>query len=150
MPASTPGLGTQYEHRFDIWQDASGNWWVAHNGNALGYYPANLFTMLNSAACESSWYGEVYDPSPTDWTWTDMGSGELPLAGYGYASYVRDPSLRDALLGLAAYPGDCYPNCSPTPYKDECYMRSPLTLSPPPWSRFFYLGGPGGDAPGCD
>ena len=86
LPTSTPGLATQYEHRFDISQDGSGNWWIAHNGNTLGHYPAKLFKMLNGAGCQSSWYGEVYDPTPTDWTWTDMGSGQFPAAGYGYAS----------------------------------------------------------------
>jgi hypothetical protein len=150
LPASTPGLATQYEHRFDISQDASGNWWIAHNGNTLGHYPANLFTMLNGGACESSWYGEVYDPTPTDWTWTNMGSGEFPPTGYGYASYVRDPSIRD-LFGTPVYPGDCpEPFCRPRPFSNKCYQRTQLTISPPPWSRFFYLGGPGGDAPGCD
>lgn len=146
VPASEPGLGTQRESRIEIWQDAAGNWWIAHNGNTLGHYPANLFTMLNQAACWSSWYGEVYDPTPTDWTWTDMGSGEFDTAGYGYAAYVRDPMWRDVLFA-PQFPTEGW---SMEPRNQKCYWRSWLTASSSPWNRFFYLGGPGGDAAGCD
>lgn len=72
LPASTPGLATQREHRFDISQDASGNWWIAHNGNTLGHYPAHLFTTLNGGGCESAWYGEVYDPTRSNPHGLDM------------------------------------------------------------------------------
>lgn len=151
---STPGLGTQVEHRFDISQDSSGNWWVAHNGNTLGYYPASLFDMLNLGACEAQWYGEVYDPTPTDWTWTDMGSGELPAGGpgYGYLSYIRNPTFRDLLFG-PWFPGDQIGFYGPKEnYEPLCYARTDLLKQPvgSPWEYFFYLGGPGGDAPGGD
>ena len=102
--------------------------------------------MLNKAACWSSWYGEVYDPTPTDWTWTDMGSGEFDTAGYGYAAYVRDPMWRDVLFA-PQFPMEGW---SMEPRNQKCYWRSWLTTSLSPWNRFFYLGGPGGDAAGCD
>jgi hypothetical protein len=149
--ASTSGLETQQEHLFDIWQDTGGNWWIAHNGNTLGHYPAKLFNMLNLAACVSAWYGEIYDETPTDWTWTDLGSGEFDTAGYGYASYVRNPMFRD-LLFAPQFPTDDAANFTTfmSPFDDACYTRSLLTTGAPPWSRFFYLGGPGGDGQGCD
>lgn len=141
------GLSVQQENLLEIWQDAGGNWWIAHNGNTLGHYPANLFTMLNKASCWSSWYGEVYDPSPANWTWTDMGSGEFDTAGYGYASYVRNPIWRD-LLSSPQPPLDAF---SSGPFVPACYRRSALLMTPEDsWTRFFYLGGPGGGAPGCD
>jgi hypothetical protein len=146
VPASVPGLGTQVENRFDISQDASGNWWIAHNGNLLGHYPAELFDVMNGWACEAAWYGEIYDPTPTDWTWTDMGSGGFDAAGYGYAAYVRNPMYRD-ISYAGWYPdGTFY-----MPQKDDaCYTRSAVTTSAAPWNSFFYLGGPGGDAARCD
>nr|AYM54346.1 hypothetical protein [Sorangium cellulosum] len=144
--ASTPGLATQQESRFDISHDSSNNWWVAHNGNWLGYYPAGLFDMLSISACEAAWYGEVYDPTPTDWTWTDMGSGEYDTAGYGFAAYVRNPTYRD-LLGVGRYPGVHVPM---VPADAACYTRSALLTSGSPWDRFFYLGGNGGNAVGCN
>jgi hypothetical protein len=98
VTASAPGLGTQQEHHLDIYQAANGDWWIAHNGNVLGYYPNNLFLMLNGMACTAAWYGEVYDPTPEDWTWTDMGSGQFESAGYGYAAYVKDPKFHDLLF----------------------------------------------------
>jgi hypothetical protein len=148
---STPGLATQREHRFDIWQDSMGNWWLAHNGNTLGHYPAHLFKTLNKAACTAAWYGEIYDETPTDWTWTDLGSGEFDSAGYGYAAYVRNPVFRD-LVFTAWSPGEDLVTESTwmKPYDANCYTRTPLKSGSPPWDRFFYLGGPGGDAPGCD
>jgi hypothetical protein len=151
VPASLPGLGKQQEHRFDIGQDVYGNWWIFHNKNLLGYYPASLFDMLNIAACRSAWYGEVYDPTSEDWTWTDMGSGELAKAGYGYASYVREPIYYD-LLDSPFYPIDDteFKTTYMGPYNEACYSRDPMTYAAPPWGRYVYLGGPGGDAEGCN
>lgn len=152
VAVSEPGLGSQQEHRIDIVQDLSGNWWIAHNGNVLGHYPASLFQMLNKGACVAAWYGEVYDPTPDDWTWTNMGSGEFPTAGYGYASYVRDPMYLDPSY-IPLYPIDDAVNIdkySVKPLFSPCYTRSTLTIGIPPWSRYVHLGGPGGDAPGCD
>jgi hypothetical protein len=107
----------------------------------LGYYPNNL-----------AWYGEVYDPTPADWTWTDMGSGQFESAGYGYAAYVKDPKFRDLLFN----PWDPVDDASNldrygmTRNVPECYTRSALTVGAPPWGRCVYLGGPSGDAPRCD
>jgi hypothetical protein len=152
VPASLPGLGTQVEHRMDIFQSASGDWWIAFNGELLGHYPANLFTLLSGGACRAGWYGEVFDSTPTVWTWTDMGSGEFASAGYGYASFIRNPKFRDYIYGPwdavecpSPNPLDCYVGA----YDDACYTRSYLTTGSPPWSRYFYLGGPGGNSAGC-
>jgi hypothetical protein len=144
LTVSTIG-GPQYDHRFVI-QISNGNWWVGHAGNWLGYYPGSLFNLINAAACEALWYGEVYDPTPTNWTWTDMGSGLLASTGYGNASYFRNPTYI-ATSGLS-YWADGASNLSPN--AAACYTRTNLLSGAAPFERYFYLGGPGGEASGCD
>jgi Neprosin len=152
VTASAPGLLLQQEHRVDIFQAPNGDWYIAHNGNLLGHYPAGLFRMLNQGACRAAWYGEVFDPTPTDWTWTDMGSGRFAVDGYGYAAYVRDPMYLDLNYApLYAQDDPTKPDrFSITPVDDHCYTRSQLPKFAPSWVRYLYLGGPGGDAAGCD
>jgi len=137
--------GTQYESRFEI-QRFGANWWINHNGNWLGYYPGALFNLINSNGCEADWYGEVFDPTPTNWTWTDMGSGNFSSTGAGKAAYVRDPLYSDA-AGVSQWPSG---SGSVVPVDSACYTRSSLFSSAAPWERYFYLGGPGGDVLGCD
>jgi hypothetical protein len=144
LSVSTIG-GIQYEHPFTI-QLSSGNWWVAYNGSWLGYYPGSLFDLINVSACEALWYGEVYDPTPTNWTWTDMGSGLFASTGYGNASYFRNPSYI-ATSGVS-YWADGAANLSPN--AAACYTRTNLLSAAAPFTRYFYLGGPGGEAAGCD
>ena len=86
------------------------------------------------------------DPTPTDWTWTDMGSGAFASAAFAYAAYVKNPMYR-SIFGAELYPDM---NLSMGPVDAACYTRSPLTTGAAPWNRFFYLGGPGGDAAGCN
>jgi hypothetical protein len=101
-------------------------------------------------ACETQWYSEVYDPTPTDWTWTDMGSGEFPAAGYGYVSYIRNPTFRDVLFG-PWYPGAGIATFNKKELAETpCYDRTDLMQQSSPWDYVFYFGGPGGDAPGCN
>lgn len=137
--------GAQYEHTVKI-QNFNGDWWVSHNGNWLGYYPGWLFNLINVSAAEALWYGEVYDPTPTTWTWTDMGSGLFASTAYGNAAYFRNPSYvapsgvtywAEGLAGLL-------------PYAAACYTKSGLFSAAAPWNRYFYVGGPGGEAVGCD
>jgi len=137
--------GTQYEHQLKI-QLSDGNWWVAHNGNWLGYYPGWLFDRINTSAAEAHWYGEVYDPTPTNWTWTDMGSGLFASNGYGNASYFRNPYYINP--SGSSYWADGAGNALPN--ANVCYTKSNLLSGASPWDRYFYLGGPGGEAPGCD
>lgn len=144
--ALTPSVigGAQYESHFHI-QNYNSNWWIAHNGNWLGYYPGKMFNLINTKGCEAQWYGEIYDPTPTDWTWTDMGSGYFANAGYKYSAHIRNPYY---VSGGFAYwpdsPSDMLPSDS------WCYTDSALLSGAAPWDRYFYLGGPGGNAYGCN
>jgi hypothetical protein len=148
VPVSVIG-GAQVEHRIDIFQSASGDWWIAHNTNLLGHYPASLFKMLNGGACRAAWYGEVFDPTPTTWTSNDMGSGQFASAGYPKAAYVRNPRYFD-LFYKPWYPALDTDDMWLKPYVAACYTRSLLLTGATPWDRVIYLGGPGGGAAGCN
>jgi hypothetical protein len=139
VPVSVIG-GTQVEHLMAIFQmPVTGDWWIAYNGDLLGYYPASLFTMLNGGACASAWYGEVYNPNPGDPVKTEMGSGRFAEAGLLNVAYVRSPKSHDFSL-FGTEPQDDF---HMIPYTPLCYDRSPL------WDGVFLLGGPGGKNPGC-
>lgn len=104
--------------------------------------------MMGSWACKALWYGEVFDPTPTDWTYNNMGSGTFASAGYGSAAYFRNPYYID-LFGDSRWP-EGFNTGNVNPRDTACYTNSSLLISAPPFDRVMYLGGPGGDAPGCD
>jgi hypothetical protein len=152
LTESTLG-GTQYDSQIQILLH-NGDWWIGHQGRWLGYYPGSLLTLMSSSACEAIWYGEVADRTPTDWTWTDMGSGQFgDVNGFGQAAYFRSPYYLDA-DGVFHWLEDVgAPNIGPVePHDPACYTMSKMSISngDASWGRYFYLGGPGGDAPGCD
>jgi hypothetical protein len=144
FPVSTVG-GTQYTSRFEILL-SGGNWWVSHNGNWLGYYPGYFFDLIPSSGCQAHWYGEVFDPTPTDWTWTNLGSGLFASGGFGQAAYVMTPFYTDP-SGVPHWPDGAL---SAPPSDAACYTRSSLLTGGPGQDRYFFLGGPGGDAAGCN
>jgi hypothetical protein len=139
VPVSVPG-GTQVEHFMAIFQmPVTGDWWIAYNGDLLGYFPANLFSMLDGGACKSSWYGEVFNPTPGITIKTEMGSGLFPEAGIPNVAYVRSPKYHEVSL-FGVEPQDDW---HMTPYEPLCYGRSAL------WDSLIFLSGPGGKNPGC-
>jgi hypothetical protein len=145
---------TMVEHLLAIFQSPTGDWWIAYNGDLLGYYPASLFTMLNKGACVSAWYGEIarrrLTPNPSGWVMTEMGSGEFAEAGLLYAAHVRDPKYYDLTWSPVIPTEDPPFSQALTPNKPLCYNRSKLTHIPAPWdSIFLFLGGPGAKNPGC-
>jgi len=150
VPVSQIG-GMQVEHRIDIFQAISGDWWIAYQGSLIGYYPASLFTLLNQGGCSAHWYGEVSDPELSDgWTKTDMGSKLSAEAGLLYAAYVRQPAFRDSDWYVLEVPATNAPKLLDVkPYKAACYSRSPLYEVALPWGAIFFLGGDGGDTPEC-
>jgi hypothetical protein len=142
-PVSTVG-GTQYTSRFEILL-SGGNWWVSHNNNWLGYYPGIRFNLIPSSGCQAHWYGEVFDPTPADWTWANMGSGLFASGGFGQAAYVMTP-FYTAPSGVAYWPDGALS----APSDPACYTKSNLLVGGPGQERYFFLGGPGGDALGCN
>jgi hypothetical protein len=144
FPVSIVG-GTQYTSRFEILL-FNGNWWVSHNSNWLGYYPGNLFNLIPSGGCQAHWYGEVFDPTPTDWTSTNLGSGLFASGGFGQAAYMMTPSYKD-LSGVVHWPDGAM---NAPPADAACYTKSSLLMGGVGQERYFFLGGPGGDALGCN
>jgi len=140
VPVSVLG-GTQVEHHMGIYQAPWGDWWVTYNGWLLGYYPVSLFSMLNTGACKSSWYGEVFNPYPNQGAVkTEMGSGKYPEIGIPNVAYVRNPRYHN-YFGTSLLPQDDY---HMVPYAPLCYGRAPLT------NGILILSGPGGFNPACE
>lgn len=50
---------TPIEHLMAIFQAPLGDWWIAYNGDLLGYYKASSFKWLNKGGCGTAWYGEM-------------------------------------------------------------------------------------------
>ena len=137
---------TSIEHLLAIFQSLNSDWWIAFNGDLLGYYPANLFKMLKSGACRAAWYGENYNPKPGTANYTEMGSGLFAEAGLFNAAHIRNPLYYDQGW-LAVKPKDEF---YMSPVKPACYNRSALIHLGPPWdSSFVFLGGLGSKNPEC-
>ena len=150
VSVSEPG-GKQVEHRIDIFQMPWGDWVIAYRGELLGYFPAGLFTMLKTGGCRAHWYAEVYDGTPVNWTFTDMGSGQFASAGLNQAAYIRQPTFRD-MNWLEMVPVDDGTNHS-KPNVPACYTRSKWLDIYPLLSvlgKGFFYGGPGGGSSGCN
>jgi hypothetical protein len=147
VPVSTPG-GAQVEHRVDIFQvPPTGDWWIAYNGWFLGYYPGNLFTLLNKGACTANWYVEVLDQKPgAAWVQTEAGTGKFGnQAVPGEAAWVRQPLYWD-MNWLLQEPKIDQPML---PRDNNCYTRSALIDLGPLLGKRFLAGGPGGYNPLC-
>ncbi|MEO5730334.1 MAG: neprosin family prolyl endopeptidase [Byssovorax sp.] len=145
VPVSVLG-GAQVEHLLTIFQSPIGDWWVAYDQELVGYYPASAFTMLNGGACESRWYGEVYNPDPKNGAVkTGMGSGKFAEAGRPNVAYVRKPHFYDTSWFSVEPAG--LKVTSPTEL--SCYTRSELDPDLVSGGQIFTLGGPGGKDPGC-
>jgi hypothetical protein len=135
----------------------NGNWWLRHNGNWLGHYPGTFFNLIDDEACRVDWYGEVRDTSPASWTSTNMGTGEFAAAGNLFASFHSN-TFYGKTDGTAVWPDqlgtgltnfgslEAGPNIADG-VDAACYTTGNMTTS---GTRKFYLGGPGGDATGCD
>lgn len=146
VKTSVPG-GEQHEYRMDLFQVPTGDWWIAFNYRLIGWYPASLFSMLNSGACRAHWYTEVYDKTPLSWTTTDMGSGQFASAGKNQTTYIRNPVYRDPFW--IEHVPELNILKDSTPNAPACYTRSKLFLNDPELSDHFFCGCPGGNAPNC-
>lgn len=137
---------TSIEHLTAIFQSPAGDWWIAYNGDLLGYYPGNLFKMLNMGACRAVWYAEVYNPNPGTANTSEMGSGLFAEAGLLNAAHFRNPIFYDPLWS-STKPEDLL---FMTPVEPKCYNRSALTYIGAFWdSDFLFVGGSGSKNPGC-
>jgi hypothetical protein len=153
--------GNQTSARYE-WQLFNGNWWLNHEGNWIGYYVgSNLrFFGASGQGCQATWYGEVFDPTPTDWTTDDMGGGAFASSGWAQAGFIRRPFwCNNSALTSCPYPDTTGTNPPVTPafavgpVDNACYTTGSIANGGANWERYFYMGGPGGlagTAGACD
>lgn len=143
-PRSVVG-GAQFEMhlKVQLWQ---GNYWVAVNGNWIGYYPASLFRTdgLASSANNVAFFGEIVDSSEhVGATATWMGSGYWAEAGWEFAAYQRSLAYQsDASGTMQPYnPGSVWVTDTKE-YTVDVHANSGSN-----WGSYFWFGGPGTGAP---
>jgi hypothetical protein len=135
---SSPG-GAQCEVSAEYYF-SQGNWWLAINGNWVGYYPGSLYRggQLSRYATEIEFGTESVGTS----IWPPEGSGYWSTSGFGYAAYQRNLFLFTPSGGTMS---DVLTPSIPSP---RCYSVSgPYFSSSSGWGAYFYEGGPGGS--GC-
>jgi len=131
--------GTQTEIYIEV-RLYAGNWWVALNGNWVGYYPATLFdtTGLRSGASTAYWYGENVDIGDGYNSYTDIGSGHFASEGWAKAAYMRLLKYRNTSDTLVHYRNPV--SVVETPGQYTVDERFDNTGS---WGSYMYFGGPG-------
>ena len=147
-PASTWG-GAQYEisMKFQLYKEPGTgvlNWWLAVNGNWIGYYPASLFAGgLDSKAEWIGSGGEVdstlANPAQTK---DQMGSGWQASAGWTKAAYLRNLRTQSNMAGAMTNNSgvattDIATSSGSDPYTIDMHMNSGGS-----WGSYFYVGGP--------
>ena len=143
-PRSTAG-GPQFEMhlKVQLWQ---GNYWVAVNGNWIGYYPASLFRAdaLGTSPDHVGFWGEIVDSADhTGPTATWMGSGYWSAAGWTFSAYQRSLMFQsDANGTMTAYTPDSVFATDTKEYTVDSHPNSGTG-----WGSYFWFGGPGTGAP---
>ncbi|XP_028803284.1 uncharacterized protein LOC114758415 [Neltuma alba] len=139
QPFSVYG-GSQYAFSILIWKDPrSGNWWMLlGNSIFVGYWPASLFNHMSGSASNVQWGGEIVNRrSYGQHTTTGMGSGYVPQAGFGKASFHKDVSTVNRNNHLVSPSNfDTYASNA------KCYDITPFGHSND-WVAYFFYGGPG-------
>jgi Neprosin/Neprosin activation peptide len=118
----------------------SGDWWVRWQGVWIGYYPRELFDNygMRDEAEMVSIGGEIYNTQNNGkHTYTDMGSGRYPEAGWGWAAFISQ--MRYVDLTMTAQGAS---NMTEVVADADCYDVA-YNDSPGYWSKHMYFGGPG-------
>ncbi len=141
VPSSTSG-GTQYEGTIAFYRDPSTHNWILFRWDGTsyiqsGFYPVELFGsgQLTANGTLVEFGGEIYSTHTTTHTGTDMGSGQPPNAGYGYAAYQRNLKYMNLSGTVLDFPAVTYMT------NPGCYDAALTTTSG--WGSAFYFGGPG-------
>ena len=151
--------GSQYSLDVEVrlWQ---GNWWVRAAGQWAGYYPyckgadsqpcaqGTLFSAagIRDKANRLDWYGEIFDESAPAATSTDMGSGEFANQRWGKAGYFRNLLYTWSPTQAWWWSSGSISTTDPVCYSSD----GPYYSSDPNWRNWFYYGGPGKEAAGCN
>ena len=147
-PVSSWG-GAQYEisMKWQLYKEPNTgvlNWWLAVNGNWIGYYPASLFSGGLENKVEWIGSGGEVDSSLANPAQTkdQMGSGWQAAAGWTKAAYLRNLRTQSALNGTMANNSgvattDIATSSGSDPYTIQMQMNSGGS-----WGSYFYVGGP--------
>jgi len=118
----------------------AGNWWLAVQGQWVGYYPASLYSVGGSGGLETAstqWQvGTESDPGPN--VWAPEGSGDFSSAGYPYASFFNNLLYRDSSNGGHV------PSFTSVDSSPHCYSISNEAYGGSSWNYYLFVGGPGG------
>jgi Neprosin len=157
----TPPPGVRHDRRLRVLRSAASGtispaYWLLDYLSPtaytfLGYYPIGTsqpninFDVINTAACQVDWYGEAFDPTPTNWSNVNIGNGIQGTLG-----------TAPRMHGTQYYPSVTSSQWFSTGAVDKsedlaCYSSSLVVADATPnYERTFHYGGPGGDAAGCD
>lgn len=159
VPWESTTNGSQYSLDVEVrlWE---GNWWVRTAGEWAGYYPyckgagsppcaqGTLFSAsgIRDKAYRLDWYGEIFDESAPAATSTDMGSGAFADQRWSRAAYFRN------LLYVWSPTQAWWWNSGSISTTDQaCYSADgPYYSSNASWRNWYYYGGPGKEAAGCN
>ncbi|XP_023514474.1 uncharacterized protein LOC111778730 [Cucurbita pepo subsp. pepo] len=131
--------GAQFDISLLVRKDPkNGNWWLEFgSGEMVGYWPAFLFTHLQSHATTIQFGGEVVNSRAWGFhTATEMGSGHFAGEGFQKASYFRNLKVMNwdnSLIPLS--------NLKVVADHPNCYNIQPRINRV--WGNYFYYGGPG-------
>jgi hypothetical protein len=116
-----------------------GNWWLAFNGQWIGYYPVKLYGTgeLSHYSNLSEFGGETVGTTK----WPPMGSGKFGASQTALAAYQAEVQYY-TLAGLLHNAILTAQNPAP-----KCFSTTNAELYPKPNFISFYFGGPGGT--GC-
>ena len=137
---SSEGAG-QWEFKLLWYKDGiEGAWWLKYGDTWVGYYPRTLFDAkgLRDNSDRVDFGGEIVNRKTDNrHTHTDMGSGNWPYQGYGWAAYQRGLRYVDT---SNVYQRATDLNRIVT--NDRCYDLS-LFSDDGSWEVYFYFGGSG-------
>ena len=147
-PVSVWG-GQQYDisMKFQLYKEPTNgelNWWIAVQGQWMGYYPASLFN--GGLGNHAEWFGvggEVYSSlGNPEQTADQMGSGWKAAAGWTKAAFMRNLRTQSDMNGTMANnsgsaEGDAAVAGGADPYTLQLDMNSGSS-----WGSYFYVGGP--------
>lgn len=132
--------GSQYEMSAAYYL-YKGNWYLAIDGNWVGYYPASIYNGGQmSRYAQTIMYGS--ESATTTTVYPPEGSGDWSSLGFAKAAYQRNVFYYN-LSGNAIWS-----TLTAEQPSKSCYTTSqPLYSTSPGWGVYFYEGGPGGS--GC-
>ncbi|XAR70815.1 hypothetical protein NMG60_11027819 [Bertholletia excelsa] len=138
-PISVPG-GLPYQITIYIFKDPNtNNWWVQYGERInIGYWPSDLFVLINHNAETVEWGGEVYSSrtGTHPHTKTAMGSGHFPDFISGQSGSIKRMRVRQNDLILR------FPDWVET-FADEYDCYDVFYLGDYIDDPEFYYGGPG-------